>query len=89
MISETTVPETTRSRATRPRVAGPGEYAIDVERGFVPGEDPVDALPVFYEPWERLGKNIAALITTGRVRPALESMPVLTPDRLRSAGGLT
>jgi indoleamine 2,3-dioxygenase len=25
-------------------------------------------------------------IMTGRMRPAVESMPVLTPDRLRSAG---
>lgn len=86
MIPETTIPETTRIRATRPRVATLSEYAIDAERGFVPGEDPVDALPVYYEPWERLGRNIAALIMTGRLRPAVESMPVLTPDRLRSAG---
>jgi indoleamine 2,3-dioxygenase len=86
VIPETTIPETTRIRATRPRVATLSEYAIDAERGFVPGEDPVDALPVYYEPWERLGRNIAALIMTGRLRPAVESLPVLTPDRLRSAG---
>ena len=86
MIPETTIPETTRIRATRPRVAKLSEYAIDAERGFVPGEDPVDALPVYYEPWERLGRNIAALIMTGRLPRAVEAMPVLTPDRLRSAG---
>ena len=80
MISDTTL-----IRAPRPRVAALGEYAIDDERGFVPGEDPIDALPPFYEPWERLGRNIAALIMTGRMRPAVEAMPVLTPDRLRSA----
>jgi indoleamine 2,3-dioxygenase len=80
------IPETTLIRAARPRVAALGEYAIDAEHGFVPAEDPVDALPASYEPWERLGRNLAALIMTGRMRPAVESMPVLAPDRLRSHG---
>lgn len=80
------IPETTRIRAPRPRVAALGEYAIDAVHGFVPAEDPVDALPTYYEPWERLGRNIAALIMTGRMRPAVESLPVLAPDRLHSSG---
>ncbi|MBP5932959.1 hypothetical protein F3K39_34535 [Streptomyces sp. LBUM 1479] len=71
------IPETTRIRAPRPRVAALGEYAIDAVHGFVPAEDPVDALPAYYEPWERLARNIAALIMTGRMRPAVESLPVL------------
>ncbi|WP_165949781.1 indoleamine 2,3-dioxygenase [Micromonospora sp. KC207] len=63
-----------------------GEYAIDAVHGFVPADDPVDTLPAYFAPWERLGRNLAALIMTGRMRPAVESMPVLEPDRLRSSG---
>jgi indoleamine 2,3-dioxygenase len=74
----------THQRAPRPRVASLGEYAIDARRGFLPAEDPADALTDYYRPWERAGRNIAALIMTGRIRPAIRSMPVLTPDRLES-----
>ncbi|WP_171075398.1 indoleamine 2,3-dioxygenase [Nonomuraea basaltis] len=80
------IPETTHTRAPGPRVASPGEYAIDVSRGFVPAEDPVDALPAYYRPWEQVGRNIAALIMTGRIRPEIESMPALALDRLESCG---
>ncbi|WP_162795554.1 indoleamine 2,3-dioxygenase [Nonomuraea lactucae] len=80
------IPETTRSRSSRPRVAALGEYAIDARHGFVPAEDPVDGLPAYYRPWEQVGRNIAALIMTGRIRPAIESMPVLALDRLESGG---
>ncbi|WP_170223490.1 indoleamine 2,3-dioxygenase [Nonomuraea turkmeniaca] len=80
------IPETTHTRALSPRVASLGEYAIDAHRGFVPAEDPVDALPAAYNPWEQVGRNITALIMTGRIRPAIESMPELTPDRLESCG---
>ncbi|MGN9843174.1 indoleamine 2,3-dioxygenase [Nonomuraea sp. H19] len=79
-------PETAHTTAPRPRVAALGEYAIDARRGFLPAEDPVDALPAYYRPWEQVGRNITALIMTGRLRPAIESMPVLTLDRLESCG---
>ncbi|MFC4117765.1 indoleamine 2,3-dioxygenase [Nonomuraea zeae] len=78
--------KTTRARAARPLVTALGEYAIDERRGFVPGEDPVDALPARYRPWEDVAGNIAALIMTGRLRAAIASMPVLTPDGLASGG---
>ncbi|MFI7699716.1 indoleamine 2,3-dioxygenase [Nonomuraea sp. NPDC049480] len=80
------IPETAHTRAPRPRVASLGEYAIDVHRGFVPAEDPVDALPAYYRPWEQAGRNITALIMTGRIRTAIASMPELTLDRLESCG---
>ncbi|GAA3578640.1 hypothetical protein GCM10022419_070120 [Nonomuraea rosea] len=76
--------DTTPARAARPRVTALDEYAIDERRGFVPVADPVDELPACYRPWEQTGRNIAALIMTGRLRPALAAMPVLTPDRLTS-----
>ncbi|WP_188187836.1 indoleamine 2,3-dioxygenase [Nonomuraea sp. SYSU D8015] len=80
------IPETTHARDPRPRVTSLSEYAIDEHRGFLPGEDPVDALPAYYGPWEQAGRNISVLIMTGRIRSALGSMPVLTPDRLESHG---
>jgi indoleamine 2,3-dioxygenase len=61
------------------------EYAIDARHGFLPAQDPVDALPDYYRPWERAGRGIGALIMTGRLRAAVESMPVLDLDRLDSA----
>ncbi|MFB4275474.1 hypothetical protein ACBJ59_09270 [Nonomuraea sp. MTCD27] len=79
-------PETMRTRARGPGIAPLSEYAIDPRHGFLPADDPVDALPPYYLPWERAGRNLSALIMTGRLRPAIESMPVLTPDALDSPG---
>ncbi|MEV0616249.1 indoleamine 2,3-dioxygenase [Nonomuraea sp. NPDC050404] len=78
--------ETTRARAPGSRIAPLAEYAIDARHGFLPAEDPVDALPSCYRPWERAARDLTALIMTGRLRPAIESMPVLPPDALESPG---
>jgi indoleamine 2,3-dioxygenase len=58
------------------------EYAIDARHGFLPAQDPVDALPDYYRPWEQVGRNIGALIMTGRLHRAVESLPVLDLDQL-------
>lgn len=68
------------------RMADLNDYAIDPVRGFVPGDDPVNALPPYYRPWERTARDISALIMTGRLRDAIASLPVLTPAKLSSPG---
>ncbi|GAA1672762.1 hypothetical protein GCM10009733_082420 [Nonomuraea maheshkhaliensis] len=68
------------------RMAGLGDYAIDPVRGFVPADDPPDALPPYYRPWERTVRDLSALIMTDRLRGAVTSLPLLTLDKLSSHG---
>jgi indoleamine 2,3-dioxygenase len=59
-------------------------YEVDLERGFLPAEDPLQELPPGFEAWERLARQLPALLLTDRLRPALEHLPVLDSGRLES-----
>ncbi|OGF56876.1 MAG: hypothetical protein A2Z21_08780 [Candidatus Fraserbacteria bacterium RBG_16_55_9] len=55
-------------------------------RGFLPTQDPLEKLPRFYEVWDSLGADLAALLMTGRLRRALERLPLLSIEKLRNGG---
>lgn len=53
------------------------DYDIDPERGFIPGHDPLTALPGPFAAWDRLGEKLPLLTMTGRTVEALRALPVL------------
>jgi indoleamine 2,3-dioxygenase len=59
-------------------------YDVDPLRGFLPAQDPIDALPAGFEPWDELAAELPRLILTGRVRALIESLPEIDPAPLAS-----
>ncbi len=58
------------------------DYDIDAVRGFVPGRDPLLALPAPYDAWDHVAAHLPVLTMRHRTHAALAAMPVL------DAGGL-
>ncbi|MBI2090328.1 MAG: hypothetical protein HYT78_16580 [Deltaproteobacteria bacterium] len=58
------------------------EFEVTAERGFLPKLDPLDRLPSDFEPWEAIAHDLPRLLAAGKVRPAIESLPVLDASRL-------
>jgi indoleamine 2,3-dioxygenase len=57
-------------------------YQIDPVRGFLPAEDPLEQLPSYFTSWEDLAAQVSALLMTGRLRSALDQLPLLDTSRL-------
>ncbi len=57
-------------------------YAVDPTNGFLPAEDPLQALPPAYAEWDGLAADIPAMLLTGTLRRRLEAMAVLDLDAL-------
>lgn len=53
-------------------------FGIDAERGFLPTEDPLLELPAQFAPWEEIAHDMPKLIVAGRLRHAVEGMPLLS-----------
>ena len=52
--------------------------------GFLPQEQPLQGLDdPYYEPWERLARNLAVSIEKQTFRQLVLEMPLLNMDRLR------
>lgn len=61
----------------------PGDFAVDPETGFLPFEPPLRRLPdAYYTPWEAIMADLQPLLFAGRLRDAVDGMPVLTTERL-------
>lgn len=60
------------------------EFNISAERGFLPSQPPLKALPVGYESWEELGKSLNALLVAGKVRSEVHKLPTLDTQRLQT-----
>ena len=58
------------------------DYRVDPERGFLPADDPLDALPPVFDPWERTASRLSALLTAGRLRAEVEGWPTLSTELL-------
>lgn len=72
--------ETLTSSDLRERLAG---YEIDVERGFLPSQDPLQRLPTEFESWELVAQSLPKLIVSDRVRGFIEALPPFPADDLR------
>lgn len=58
-------------------------YAVSLKHGFLPGTVPLQRLEgPYYSPWEKIAGCLPRYIQTGRVRPAVESLPVLSTTNL-------
>ena len=56
--------------------------ATHPERGFLPEPDPLRELPAGFAAWEERAFELGRLIVAGRVRRAIEWMPLLDPGAL-------
>ena len=51
--------------------------SVSQSTGFLPSEEPLCELPVYYAPWERILEKIADLISQRRLRRDVDSLPSL------------
>ena len=63
-------------------------FDIDPERGFLPGEDPLQVLPRAYAAWDEAGAQLARLLVSGRLRRTLEELPTLPTHELEEPRAL-
>jgi indoleamine 2,3-dioxygenase len=59
-------------------------YEVDLIRGFLPKEDPLQELPILFKAWEDIATSLSVLLMTGKLRLALENLPVLDISHLRN-----
>ena len=50
------------------------KYDVDLERGFLPSQDPFTKLANRYEEWEILAQNLTTYINAGIVRERIDIM---------------
>jgi indoleamine 2,3-dioxygenase len=66
-------------------------FGISSDHGFLPADDPLQALSGQYTAWEEIAANLPKLIIAGRLRRAIEGLPILSagsiddPHSLRRA----
>jgi len=61
------------------------DYEVHPERGFLPPQDPLPRLPdPYYEPWEAIAHDLPKLLVAGRVRKAVNQIPLLSTERLHT-----
>lgn len=61
----------------------PEDFNVSGQSGFLPTETPLERLPdPYYEPWERIVKNLQGLILSKRLRDVVDDLEILSTDRL-------
>lgn len=60
-------------------------YQVHRIRGFLPARDPLVALPAPFAAWEALVKQLPALLAAGRVRRAIDQLPLLDTAGLQGS----
>lgn len=63
-------------------------FEVSPERGFLPEPDPDPELPARYAAWDELAFGLPALLVSGRVHSAIESLPRLEVGELPDGGPL-
>ena len=59
------------------------EYRISSECGFLPGTLPSQRLQdPYYEPWEKIARDLPLYIKTGSVRQMVDELPILSTSNL-------
>lgn len=58
-------------------------FDVSPERGFLPPHDPLRELPPWFEPWERLARDLPKLLVSDRLRTTLEGLWPLDVSPLR------
>lgn len=52
-------------------------YNVDIERGFLPPQDPLLCLPKPFEAWEDLADNLTDYINAGIIRAKIDDLPLI------------
>ncbi|KAK2754669.1 hypothetical protein FQN54_006802 [Arachnomyces sp. PD_36] len=59
------------------------DYGLSPERGFLPGEPPLELLQdPYYAKWEAVVANLQALLLSKRLRQVIDDLPVLSTSNL-------
>ncbi|CAB3999950.1 Indoleamine 2,3-dioxygenase 2, partial [Paramuricea clavata] len=59
------------------------QYRVSYTRGFIPDEDPLlEFKDPYFSPWDEIVKDLAHLIQCGKLREAVENMPLLDHTKL-------
>jgi len=57
------------------------DYGLDPETGFMPSEAPLERLAdPYYAPWERIMDKFNGLLLAGRLREAVNKVPLSSPQ---------
>jgi indoleamine 2,3-dioxygenase len=57
-------------------------FGISNDHGFLPADDPLAELPSQYAAWEEIARALPKLIVAGRLRRAIEGLPILSAGAL-------
>jgi len=52
-------------------------YQIDAANGFLPGHEPLEALPDEFEVWDTMAREFSGLLNAGVFRTQAEAMPII------------
>lgn len=63
-------------------------YEIDVVRGFLPSQDPLEQLPPHFNVWEEMSSLIPGLLTAGKARQLIDQMKTVDPVSLEGRSQL-
>lgn len=61
------------------------DYGVNPATGFLPEQDPLKRLPATFAPWERVAGQLPALLMVGKLRSALQQLPILDVRHLEDA----
>ncbi len=53
-------------------------FGISTDHGFLPSDDPLCELPSQFAAWEEVADALSKLIVAGRLRRAIEGLPILS-----------
>jgi len=70
--------------AVQERIVEYAHYQVNSETGFLPAQDPLQQLPREFVAWEQVAGDLSALLMTGRLRAALENLPLLDANHLQN-----
>jgi len=59
-------------------------YDVDVDRGFLPMQDPLVAVPAVLQGWCQIAEQLPKLLVAGQVKQFVQAMPLLSTDGLKT-----
>lgn len=59
-------------------------YDVDVDRGFLPAQDPLVAVPAVLQGWCQIAEQLPKLLVAGQVKQFVQALPLLSTDGLKT-----
>src|SRR5262245_40021438 len=63
-------------------------FDVDPERGFLPPQDPLTALPAGFDAWEEIAAQLPKLFASDHLRSLIENLPQPDLSRLKTSAEL-